>query len=1436
VCLSIVALGFIALAKSAITFGNVYACGPGYPPAKDVFWVNPVSGQSEQVYAHVAGTGSNSPYLIYVVQSVPTAGEELTDCSGGPYPKNQLGTFLIWENPTEGSYSVVLDQNGDGTYNFEEHLYSFTVQSDANSPEISITYPPDDGWVKGTVTVSGISSDSESGVQKVRLNVDGEDFPDAEGTLSWSATISLLDGSHTIIAEAVDNAGNTQTTSVTFNVDTEAPTVTITSPIAGFYQTSTLPAEVEYTVTDNLDSNPTVEVIGWFTDEGVHTVTVTATDIAGNVGSDSVQYTVDDTPPEGTILINGDEPYTNSASVTLTLTYSDATSGVNAVRYSNDDTFAGAGWESPSTTKTGELTSGDGEKTVYYQIKDNAGLISQTYSDTITLNTVSPTGSISINDDAEYTSSTSVELTLTYDPLDISEVRYSNDENWDIVSWEAPSTLKSWTLTIGDGPKTVYYQIKNTAGSVSTYQDSITLDTEPPSGAITINSGASVTTSTSVTLTLDYSDATSDVDQVRYSNDGTWDTEGWEVPAETKLWILSPDEGQKTVYYQIRDNAGLLSATYSGNIILSYGASTGSISINNGDDYTTSINVDLTLTYNDPLGISGVRYSNDGEWDTEIWEAPSASKTWTLSAGDGEKTVYYQVKNTAELVSPTYSDNIILDTEAPIGTVTISEGAITNQLIVSLTLTASDSTSGVSQMRLSTDGTFDTEPWEPFSTTTSWNLLDGDGDKTIYVQFKDNAELVSETYTASILLDTSPPSTPTPDVPAGWINDDAPTLTWSASDDDGSGVAGYYYRVDGESETWTISTSVTLPSQSDGSHVFYVKARDNAWNIGTESSFEFHIDTTPPSVTISSPAEGETTQSSSITVVWSGSDAGSGVDWYEVRLDSGSWIYKATSSSHTFTGLSEGSHTVYIRAVDNVGNSQEYPRGFSVGAAPQYTLTVSSAYGTPTPAVGVHVYNFGVSVNCSVVSSVTVNGTVWTCTGWTGTGAVPSSGTGTSATVIMTQDSTITWIWHENKPPTGSISISGGATYATSASVTLTATYDANITQVRYSNDGVWDTEVWENVATTKTWNLAAGDGTKTVYCQFRDALGVNSAVYSDTITLDTTPPTGSISINANAAETNSTSVNLTLAANDANGVAQMRFSNDQTTWSNWEEYNTEKAWTLTSGFETKTVYVQFQDNAGLVSSSYADTISLVSSQPSSSPPSSTPTTPETPASPDTSAKPSTGKLIVIVKGTDNNAVEGATVTSTSQPAGQNALQGKTDSTGTVTFDNIKAGSYSIQVSKAEAEGTPQTAVVTSQETTTITFTLQSEAQHPAVSVNLKPANSATNQPWVFTIVAGNDVANVTLYIDGNPVETWTAAGTYTYAGDAYSTGTHTYFVDAYDNNGNRIREPASENLQFIVEAPKAIELWKILSVITVLACGTGLLFVAFKPKKTENT
>jgi hypothetical protein len=158
---------------------------------------------------------------------------------------------------------------------------------------------------------------------------------------------------------------------------------------------------------------------------------------------------------------------------------------------------------------------------VYYEIRDTAGLIFQD-TDTIGLDTTDPTGSIIINTDDPWTSSTSVTLTLTYNDATsgVDKVRYSNDgSSW--TAWLDPGATYPWTLTSGDGTKTVYYEIRDNVGLIIQDTDTIGLDTTDPTGSIIINNGDAWTNSTSVTLTLTYNDATSGVDKVRYSNDGS---------------------------------------------------------------------------------------------------------------------------------------------------------------------------------------------------------------------------------------------------------------------------------------------------------------------------------------------------------------------------------------------------------------------------------------------------------------------------------------------------------------------------------------------------------------------------------------------------------------------------------------------------------------------------------------------------------------------------------------------------------------------------------------------------------------------------------------------------------------------------------------------------------------------------------------------------
>jgi parallel beta-helix repeat protein len=101
---------------------------------------------------------------------------------------------------------------------------------------------------------------------------------------------------------------------------------------------------------------------------------------------------------------------------------------------------------------------------------------------------------------------------------------------------------------------------------------------------------------------------------------------------------------------------------------------------------------------------------------------------------------------------------------------------------------------------------------------------------------------------------------------------------------------------------------------------------------------------------------------------------------------------------------------------------------------------------------------------------------------------------------------------------------------------------------------------------------------------------------------LDTEPPTGSLTINDGAATTISPTVTLRITANDPlSGVAEMRFSNDGRTWSDWESFSSTRSdWDLAryggsvNQMGLKTVYAQLRDRAGNVSQTFSATIRLI--------------------------------------------------------------------------------------------------------------------------------------------------------------------------------------------------------------------------------------------------
>ncbi len=135
------------------------------------------------------------------------------------------------------------------------------------------------------------------------------------------------------------------------------------------------------------------------------------------------------------------------------------------------------------------------------------------------------------------------------------------------------------------------------------------------------------------------------------------------------------------------------------------------------------------------------------------------------------------------------------------------------------------------------------------------------------------------------------------------------------------------------------ATSHTFTGVADGAHTVAVTAVDLAGN-AQPATVSFAVDATPPTLSIDSPASSETISSSSVGVTWTATDPTSDIDRYEVSLDGGTpVVLPATATSHTFTGVADGAHTITVTAFDLAGNS----------AAVSVDITVTLAIGFPFP-------------------------------------------------------------------------------------------------------------------------------------------------------------------------------------------------------------------------------------------------------------------------------------------------------------------------------------------------------------------------------------------------------------------------------------------------------------------------------------------------------
>ena len=141
----------------------------------------------------------------------------------------------------------------------------------------------------------------------------------------------------------------------------------------------------------------------------------------------------------------------------------------------------------------------------------------------------------------------------------------------------------------------------------------------------------------------------------------------------------------------------------------------GSIVINGGDAYTNSTTVKLSLLATDDEGVTGYYFSMNNVTPSAIAEgwmdvtpspAYGAGVSYTLSSGDGRKTLYVWYKDAAGNISNTVSDSIDLDTTAPVVVITSpvsGDTYSTTAVLINLGGIASDGGSGISHVTWSAD-------------------------------------------------------------------------------------------------------------------------------------------------------------------------------------------------------------------------------------------------------------------------------------------------------------------------------------------------------------------------------------------------------------------------------------------------------------------------------------------------------------------------------------------------------------------------------------------------------------------------------------------------------------------------------------------------------------------------------------------------------------
>ena len=283
----------------------------------DVVIISPGEGElinTREITMEWEGSDSSSGIRHYEVrlQSYPS------------YIDVGLNTSYVFGNLTEGIHTAWLRATDNASNRFETKV-SFKV--DLTLPDLNIITPLNGSYLSTESVNVTWNVEDGSGISSISISLDDKIAEDV--TDEFYRNYNFLDeGAHKVDLQAVDRAGNVNSTTLYFDIDNYPPVATILSPEDGTYFKSGAGINISWSGSDNgtgiqrfllkLDNNTWMEMgysDGWFVreeafTEGEHRINLWCEDMAGNRIQVVRTFIVDGTPPEVTRYL----PYGDSVS------------------------------------------------------------------------------------------------------------------------------------------------------------------------------------------------------------------------------------------------------------------------------------------------------------------------------------------------------------------------------------------------------------------------------------------------------------------------------------------------------------------------------------------------------------------------------------------------------------------------------------------------------------------------------------------------------------------------------------------------------------------------------------------------------------------------------------------------------------------------------------------------------------------------------------------------------------------------------------------------------------------------------------------------------------------------------------------------------------------------------------------------------------------